>query len=119
FVLSLFYRPEPRPHGFRRSGAIPSSARCRLFFSRQRRLQLVVARQIYSLFKDPAPPFSRTSLFLASRQTSGEILRSCLRRITSSVWPLVGLGRFELPTSPLSGVRSNQLSYRPIALVGH
>ena len=23
---------------------------------------------------------------------------------------LVGLGRFELPTSPLSGVRSNQLS---------
>ena len=28
-------------------------------------------------------------------------------------WQLVGLGRFELPTSPLSGVRSNQLSYRP------
>ena len=26
---------------------------------------------------------------------------------------LVGLGRFELPTSPLSGVRSSQLSYRP------
>jgi hypothetical protein len=26
---------------------------------------------------------------------------------------LVGLGRFERPTSPLSGVRSNQLSYRP------
>ena len=28
---------------------------------------------------------------------------------------VVGLGRFELPTSPLSGVRSNQLSYRPMA----
>jgi hypothetical protein len=28
---------------------------------------------------------------------------------------LVGLGRFELPTSRLSGVRSNQLSYRPRA----
>ena len=27
---------------------------------------------------------------------------------------LVGLSRLELPTSPLSGVRSNQLSYRPI-----
>jgi hypothetical protein len=27
---------------------------------------------------------------------------------------LVGLGRVELPTSRLSGVRSNQLSYRPI-----
>ena len=27
--------------------------------------------------------------------------------------PLVGLGGLEPPTSPLSGVRSNQLSYRP------
>ncbi len=26
----------------------------------------------------------------------------------------MGLGRFELPTSRLSGVRSNQLSYRPM-----
>jgi|DewCreStandDraft_5_1066085.scaffolds.fasta_scaffold09598_2 hypothetical protein len=25
----------------------------------------------------------------------------------------MGLGRVELPTSPLSGVRSNRLSYRP------
>src|SRR5207244_276369 len=30
---------------------------------------------------------------------------------------MVGLGRFELPTSPLSGVRSNQLSYRPAGLL--
>ena len=30
---------------------------------------------------------------------------------------LVGLGRFELPTSPLSGVRSNQLSYRPNSIL--
>ena len=31
------------------------------------------------------------------------------------LWPrrLVGLGRFELPTSRLSSARSNQLSYRP------
>ena len=29
---------------------------------------------------------------------------------------LVGLGRFELPTSRLSGVRSNQLSYRPFVM---
>ena len=28
---------------------------------------------------------------------------------------MVGLGRIELPTSPLSGVRSSQLSYRPAA----
>ena len=31
---------------------------------------------------------------------------------------MVGRGRFELPTSPLSGVRSNQLSYRPISETG-
>ena len=30
---------------------------------------------------------------------------------------MVGLGRFELPTSPLSGVRSSQLSYRPRSLL--
>ena len=30
---------------------------------------------------------------------------------------MVGLGRVELPTSRLSGVRSNQLSYRPISLL--
>ena len=28
---------------------------------------------------------------------------------------VVGLGGFEPPTSPLSGVRSNQLSYRPMS----
>ena len=31
---------------------------------------------------------------------------------------MVGLGRLELPTSPLSGVRSNQLSYRPTSVDG-
>ena len=31
----------------------------------------------------------------------------------ASAWSVVGLGRFELPTSRLSGGRSNQLSYRP------
>ncbi len=38
--------------------------------------------------------------------------------LPAELWPqaLVGLGRFELPTSPLSGVRSNQLSYRPKVL---
>ena len=43
--------------------------------------------------------------------------------LPAELWPrkiflledMVGLGRFELPTSPLSGVRSNQLSYRPKA----
>jgi hypothetical protein len=31
-------------------------------------------------------------------------------------YSMVGLGRLELPTSRLSGVRSNQLSYRPLTL---
>jgi hypothetical protein len=35
------------------------------------------------------------------------------RRYTKLKNLLVGLGRIELPTSPLSGVRSSQLSYRP------
>ena len=34
-------------------------------------------------------------------------------RPAGAAWKVVGLGRFELPTSPLSGVRSNRLSYRP------
>ena len=36
--------------------------------------------------------------------------------LTATRPPMVGLGRFELPTSRLSGVRSNRLSYRPLAL---
>jgi hypothetical protein len=36
-----------------------------------------------------------------------------LQRATFAVRRLVGLGRFELPTSRLSSARSNQLSYRP------
>ena len=47
----------------------------------------------------------------------GTAPRSLHRQMSGVVTPpgekLVGLGRFELPTSPLSGVRSNQLSYRP------
>src|SRR5256885_8140998 len=35
------------------------------------------------------------------------------------LYRLVGLGRFELPTSRLSGVRSNQLSYRPAVTLTH
>ena len=37
----------------------------------------------------------------------------CKLRGSCKLGKMVGLGRFELPTSPLSGVRSNQLSYRP------
>ena len=40
----------------------------------------------------------------------------CERTRNEELRKMVGLGRFELPTSPLSGVRSNQLSYRPSGL---
>ena len=38
------------------------------------------------------------------------------RIVQFSRYKMVGLGRLELPTSRLSGVRSNLLSYRPIKL---
>ena len=37
----------------------------------------------------------------------------CKRDTPASVHLVVGQGGLEPPTSPLSGVRSNQLSYRP------
>ena len=51
----------------------------------------------------------------AMRDRTADLLRAkqALSQLSYSPINLVGLGRFELPTSPLSGVRSNQLSYRP------
>ena len=55
-----------------------------------------------------------------SRKSAFEAMRFRIRSnrsLTTSDFCrlLVGLGRLELPTSPLSGVRSNHLSYRPVA----
>src|SRR3954470_527710 len=54
----------------------------------------------------------RTADLLRARQALSQLSYNpnFLRELYAN---LVGLGRFELPTSPLSGVRSNQLSYRP------
>ena len=52
------------------------------------------------------------------------------RALPAELWPqgvkpevnvpnMVGLGRLERPTSPLSGVRSNHLSYRPSTIKQH
>jgi hypothetical protein len=52
----------------------------------------------------------------ADRDRTGDPLlaKQVLSQLSySPIHQMVGLGRFELPTSPLSGVRSNQLSYRP------
>lgn len=54
----------------------------------------------------------RTPDLLRAKQALSQLSYGPIR-ISSRPQQLVGLGRFELPTSPLSGVRSNQLSYRP------
>ncbi len=52
-----------------------------------------------------------------SRGGSGGPPRSlCAITQAEAAEPMVGLGRLERPTSPLSGVRSNHLSYRPRTL---
>ena len=52
----------------------------------------------------------------ARRDRTADLLRAkqALSQLSYGPDNVVGLGRFELPTSPLSGVRSNQLSYRPL-----
>ncbi len=49
------------------------------------------------------------------RDRTADLLRArqALSQLSYSPKVMVGLGGFEPPTSPLSGVRSNQLSYRP------
>ena len=42
--------------------------------------------------------------------------KQALSQLSYGPGPVVGLGGFEPPTSPLSGVRSNQLSYRPVRM---
>jgi hypothetical protein len=49
------------------------------------------------------------------RQHTGTFPHRTLLSLTREI--MVGLGRFELPTSRLSSARSNQLSYRPFKRV--
>jgi hypothetical protein len=75
---------------------------------RDRTDDLLLAKQALSQLS--YGPFQRTED--GRRRTD----KSAIRRL-SSVFRrliLVGLGRFELPTSRLSSARSNQLSYKPL-----
>jgi hypothetical protein len=56
----------------------------------------------------------RTADLLRARQALSQLSYSPFFKVFRGYSKMVGLGRLELPTSPLSGVRSNQLSYRPI-----
>ena len=70
----------------------------------------LLAKQVLSQLS-----YSPGSVRLAGLKIEGPDRRMLYRSRQSqlSINSLVGLGRFELPTSRLSGVRSNQLSYRP------
>ena len=67
---------------------------------------LLCARQVLSQLSY-GPRF-----VLCARYAGQRLLRTTLVNLRA-VWRLVGLDGFEPSTSPLSGVRSNQLSYRP------
>ena len=70
----------------------------------------LLAKQVLSqLSYSPRSTGKRLEVRRRKVEVRHDILPSALILLT---W-LVGLGRFELPTSRLSGVRSNQLSYRP------
>ncbi len=62
--------------------------------------------------KPPNQPHGSRALL---RKTLPPVQDRSLCQLFASQRALVGLGRLELPTSRLSGVRSNQLSYRPAA----
>ena len=46
-------------------------------------------------------------------ETKAALLVARRTTVSEATDKMVGLGRLERPTSPLSGVRSNHLSYRP------
>ena len=71
-------------------------------------LFLILRLHFYLLFKD---------LFLnggAKRDRTADLLRAKQALSQLSYSPMVGLNGLEPSTSRLSGVRSNQLSYRPL-----
>jgi hypothetical protein len=74
----------------------------------------------YSIVKDQ----THSTLLIEASKTPKIIVRFPdnhlrLLHIYCRPYIMVGLGRLELPTSPLSGVRSNHLSYRPLLVCAH
>ena len=95
-----FSRRLRRPEKILRQQSSPNIAWLCWFFTRQHPVSAALPEAL---------PFS------ADRGGSERRLLSINERASNAEPPeMVGLGRFELPTSPLSGVRSNQLSYRPV-----
>ena len=76
----------------------------------KRFMQLAVARQYIQFSKIAFPALQKPGVGIREPRSQLPASAFC--------WFLVGLGRVELPTSPLSGVRSSHLSYRPKTLAG-
>ena len=95
----------PYAHVKRNSQPVPFSLGTRA----ARRCSIVTA----SCFPAASPPRS----WWIREPTTGPTMQPRKRAKSGPIMPslgnLVGLGRVELPTSRLSGVRSNHLSYRP------
>ena len=89
---------------------------CRILCARQGLLVCINAHP-YSVFKErlllPACANGQMSTVSPELTTDNRPLTTQPPQAA-----VVGLGRVELPTSPLSGVRSNQLSYRPSGYAG-
>ena len=82
---------------------------------RDRTADLLRARQALSQLSYSPVNILLTDILFFNRGKAARILTIRTdSALTKSKEKLVGLGRLELPTSPLSGVRSNQLSYRPL-----
>ena len=56
---------------------------------------------------------NRTDDLLLAKQALSQLSYGPASGTEAKAGMVVGLGRFELPTSRLSSARSNQLSYRP------
>jgi len=135
---SHYQYPQRTPHGVvlgqvDRSDQINQNSRARLSLPGVRVKQ--AAEHLFTMLKDPAARsqegtcgqtwlFNEATLLLFtvvlwwSQTGSNRRPHACkARALPTELWPrlgrLVGPGRLELPTSRLSGVRSNHLSYGP------
>ena len=101
--------------------ASPPAAQTTTTFGKLQILVVSIARQIFdcqrSDFFGTAVRRRRKSAFRLGRSPSVSSVYDCSPSSRSKT--MVGLDRLELSTSPLSGVRSSHLSYRPDSLRLH
>jgi hypothetical protein len=107
-------RPKPKWWSQTGSNRRPHACKARALPTELWPPSWLAPRRVSSWPQAPA----RTSVRLALPRIGAGGLAKALRAFEPSTLTLstrmVGLGRLERPTSPLSGVRSNHLSYRPV-----